>query len=85
MRHMSRGGDPVLGARLRPDPSDFIYMHFTPGGLWYAIPYVLFESTMTGVKLSAMVSGLLSLSSANEWVVTTKLGKWVAQKVERRA
>ena len=28
MRHMSRGGDPVLGARLRPDPSDLIYMHF---------------------------------------------------------
>ena len=56
---------------------------FTPGGLWYAIPYVLFENAMTIVKLSAMISGLLSLSSANEWVVTTKLGKWVAQKVEK--
>jgi beta-mannan synthase len=56
---------------------------FTKNGLLYAIPYVLFENANTLVKLNAMISGLLGLEHANEWVVTTKLGKWVAQKVER--
>ena len=56
---------------------------FTPGGIYYAIPYVLFENAMTIVKLSAMVSGLFAMENANEWVVTTKVGKWVAKRVEK--
>lgn len=56
---------------------------FTPDGIYYAIPYVLFENAMTIVKLSAMFSGLLGLENANEWIVTTKLGKWVSQRMEK--
>ena len=36
--------------------------------------FVLFENAMCVVKLSAMISGLLELSDAHEWVVTKKLG-----------
>lgn len=46
----------------------------------YVIPFVLFENAMSIVKLSAMISGLLDLRSSHSWVVTTKLGKWVADK-----
>jgi len=56
---------------------------WTPNGLVYAIPYVLFENAMCIVKLSAMLAGLLELEQAGEWVVTTKIGKWVAAKVEK--
>jgi len=56
---------------------------FTPNGWLYAIPYVLFENAMTIVKLNAMLAGLLELEGSHEWVVTTKLGKWVAARVEK--
>ena len=56
---------------------------FTPNGWLYAIPYVLFENAMTIVKLNAMMAGLLELEGSHEWVVTTKLGKWVAARVEK--
>ena len=35
------------------------------------------------VKVTAMMAGLMEWSNAHEWVVTTKLGKWVANKVEK--
>ncbi len=37
---------------------------------------------MCVVKLSAMLSGLLELSDAHEWVVTTKLGNWAVAKAK---
>lgn len=56
---------------------------FTPNGWAVAIPYVLYENAMCIVKVTAMMAGLLEWSNAHEWVVTTKLGKWVANKVEK--
>jgi beta-mannan synthase len=47
---------------------------FTPRGWVYSILYVLFENAMGLVKLWAVVTGLLDLKRAQEWVVTTKLG-----------
>lgn len=47
---------------------------FTPRGFFHAATYVLFENAMGLVKLYAVVAGLLNLSRAQEWVVTTKLG-----------
>lgn len=47
---------------------------FTPRGWVYSILYVLFENAMGTVKLWAVVTGLLDLQRAQEWVVTTKLG-----------
>lgn len=47
---------------------------FTPRGWVYSILYVLFENAMGTVKLWAVVTGILDLQRAQEWVVTTKLG-----------
>lgn len=47
---------------------------FTPRGWIYSILYVLFENAMGTVKLWAVVTGILDLQRAQEWVVTTKLG-----------
>ena len=47
---------------------------FTPRGWVYSILYVLFENAMGTVKLWAVITGLLDLQRAQEWVVTTKLG-----------
>ena len=47
---------------------------FTPRGWAYSILYVLFENAMGMVKLWAVVTGILDLQRAQEWVVTTKLG-----------
>ncbi|CAI5510694.1 unnamed protein product [Closterium sp. Naga37s-1] len=52
-------------------------MAFTPRSWLYAVPFVLFENAMSIVKFSAMVSGILGLSTAHSWVVTQKLGNWV--------
>ena len=50
---------------------------FTKDGWKTSVAFVLFENAMCVVKLSAMISGLLELSDAHEWVVTKKLGKHV--------
>ena len=55
---------------------------FTPRGWRVAAQYVLFENAMCIVKLTAMLAGLLHWSNAHEWVVTTKLGRFV-DKVKR--
>lgn len=47
---------------------------FTPKGWVYSILYVLFENAMGMVKLWAVITALLDLKRAQEWVVTTKLG-----------
>ncbi|KAL4420802.1 hypothetical protein ABPG75_010458 [Micractinium tetrahymenae] len=47
---------------------------FTRKGWIYSILYVLFENAMGTVKLWAVITGLLDLQRAQEWVVTTKLG-----------
>jgi beta-mannan synthase len=47
---------------------------FTESGWAYSILYVLFENAMGMVKLWAVVTALLDLQRAQEWVVTTKLG-----------
>jgi beta-mannan synthase len=47
---------------------------FTPKGWVYSILYVLFENAMGLVKLWAVITALLDLKRAQEWVVTTKLG-----------
>lgn len=47
---------------------------FTPRGWVYSILYVLFENAMGTVKLWAVITGILDLQRAQEWVVTTKLG-----------
>ena len=47
---------------------------FTPRGWVYSILYVLFENAMGIVKLWAVITGILDLKRAQEWVVTTKLG-----------
>ncbi|EFN51937.1 hypothetical protein CHLNCDRAFT_139598 [Chlorella variabilis] len=47
---------------------------FTRKGWLYSVFYVLFENAMGTVKLWAVVTGLLDLQRAQEWVVTTKLG-----------
>eukprot|EP00897_Mesotaenium_endlicherianum_P001014 jgi/Mesen1/10913/ME000095S10255 len=57
---------------------------FTPRQWFYVVHYVLFENAMSIVKLSAMLSGLLGLSSAHSWVVTTKLGNWVQSAVSKK-
>lgn len=56
---------------------------FTKRGWTSAVPYVLYENAMSIVKTTAMLAGLLEWSNAHEWVVTTKLGKWVANKVDK--
>ena len=55
---------------------------FTPRGWMHTVAYVLFENAMCVVKLGAMLSGLLELSDAHEWVVTTKLGNWAVAKAK---
>ena len=47
---------------------------FTDGGFLHAIIYVLFENAMCLVRTWAVVSGLLNLPRAQEWIVTTKFG-----------
>ncbi|GAB4820248.1 hypothetical protein N2152v2_007294 [Parachlorella kessleri] len=47
---------------------------FTRRGWVYSILYVLFENAMGTVKLWAVITGLLDLKRAQEWVVTTKMG-----------
>ncbi len=47
---------------------------FTPRGWLHCVIYVLFENAMGIVRLWAVISGLLNLKRAKEWVVTTKLG-----------
>jgi beta-mannan synthase len=47
---------------------------FTDQGWVYSILYVLFENSMGMVKLWAVITALLDLKRAQEWVVTTKLG-----------
>lgn len=47
---------------------------FTPRGWAYCILYVLFENAMGTVKMWAVITGILDLKRAQEWVVTTKLG-----------
>jgi len=47
---------------------------FTPESWYRCVVYVLFENAMSVVKLGAVVSGLLELKNAHEWVVTTKKG-----------
>ena len=56
---------------------------FTTRGWTAAVPYVLYENAMSIVKTTAMLAGLLEWSNAHEWVVTTKLGRWVANKVDK--
>ena len=41
----------------------------------FIVPYLLFENTMSVTKFNAMISGLLQLGSAYEWVVTKKVGR----------
>lgn len=55
---------------------------FTPGGWYHLVGYVLYENSMSVVRISAMWSGLLELSDAHEWVVTSKLGNWAAAKAK---
>eukprot|EP01023_Acetabularia_acetabulum_P061240 TRINITY_DN7394_c0_g2_i1.p1 TRINITY_DN7394_c0_g2~~TRINITY_DN7394_c0_g2_i1.p1 ORF type:complete len:516 (+),score=79.38 TRINITY_DN7394_c0_g2_i1:199-1746(+) len=47
---------------------------FTPEAWYYSVVYVLFENAMGIVKMFAVLSGLLGLKRAQEWVVTTKMG-----------
>ncbi|KAI3430675.1 hypothetical protein D9Q98_005265 [Chlorella vulgaris] len=47
---------------------------FTRKGWLYCVLYVLFENAMGTVKLWAVITGMLDLQRAQEWVVTTKLG-----------
>ena len=56
---------------------------FTRGGWKHTVAYVLYENAMCVVKLNAMISGLLELSNAHEWVVTTKLGNWAVNKAKQ--
>ena len=51
-------------------------------GWMHTVAFVLFENAMCVVKGSAMLSGLLELSDAHEWVVTTKLGNWAVAKAK---
>lgn len=46
-----------------------------PKSFPFIIPYLLFENTMSVTKFNAMISGLLQLGSAYEWVVTKKVGR----------
>lgn len=58
---------------------------FTRGGVMFSATYVLFQNAMGLVKLWAVIAGALGLRGANEWVVTTKMGRGklgVAGRVE---
>lgn len=44
------------------------------GGFFHCVTYVLFENCMSLVRSWAVITGLLNLPRANEWVVTTKTG-----------
>lgn len=55
---------------------------FTHNGWRNAIPYVLCENAMSIVKVTAMLSGLLGWANAHEWVVTTKLGRFINKEIE---
>ncbi|KAK4764963.1 hypothetical protein SAY86_026053 [Trapa natans] len=48
-----------------------------PGSFTFAVPYLLFENTMSVTKFGAVVSGLFQLGNSYEWVVTKKAGRWV--------
>lgn len=47
----------------------------SPKSFPFIVPYLLFENTMSVTKFNAMISGLLQLGSAYEWVVTKKSGR----------
>lgn len=55
---------------------------FSRSGWYHLVGYVLYENAMSVVRISAMWSGLLELSDAHEWVVTSKLGNWAAAKAK---
>lgn len=55
----------------------------TPGGLQHAITYVLFENSISLLKLQAVISGLLNLQGSHTWTVTQKLGSWVKKQKQR--
>eukprot|EP01026_Neomeris_dumetosa_P001823 TRINITY_DN1046_c0_g1_i1.p1 TRINITY_DN1046_c0_g1~~TRINITY_DN1046_c0_g1_i1.p1 ORF type:complete len:515 (-),score=43.63 TRINITY_DN1046_c0_g1_i1:1096-2640(-) len=48
---------------------------FTPEAWYYSVIYVLFENAMGIVKIFAVISGMLGLKRAQEWVVTAKMGQ----------
>ncbi|GLJ14430.1 hypothetical protein SUGI_0233330 [Cryptomeria japonica] len=58
-------------------PSFMSFLTILPslGSAAFAVPFLMFENTMSVTKFNAMVSGLFQLGSAYEWVVTKKLGR----------
>ncbi|KAK1275229.1 putative xyloglucan glycosyltransferase 12 [Acorus gramineus] len=58
-----------------PAMLSFLSVLPSPRSFPFLIPYLLFENTMSVTKFNAMISGLLQLGSAYEWVVTKKSGR----------
>ncbi|PKI38150.1 hypothetical protein CRG98_041403 [Punica granatum] len=53
----------------------FLNVFPTPRSFPFAVPYLLFENTMSMTKFGAVVSGLFQLGNSYEWVVTKKAGR----------
>ena len=58
-----------------PAPMSLLNVLPAPISFPFIVPYLLFENTMSVTKFNAMISGLLQLGSADEWVVTKKVGR----------
>ncbi|KAJ7294939.1 hypothetical protein O6H91_Y223200 [Diphasiastrum complanatum] len=58
-----------------PVTMSFLNVLPAPKSFPFLVPYLLFENTMSVTKFNAMISGLLQLGSAYEWVVTKKSGR----------
>ncbi|CAA6653483.1 unnamed protein product [Spirodela intermedia] len=58
-----------------PATMSFLNILPSPRSFPFIVPYLLFENTMSVTKFNAMISGLLRLGSAYEWVVTKKSGR----------
>jgi len=58
-----------------PAIMSFLNILPSPKSFPFIVPYLLFENTMSVTKFNAMISGLLQLGSAYEWVVTKKSGR----------
>ncbi|XP_054819710.1 probable xyloglucan glycosyltransferase 12 isoform X1 [Prosopis cineraria] len=58
-----------------PAVMSFLNILPAPKSFPFIVPYLLFENTMSVTKFNAMISGLLQLGSAYEWIVTKKSGR----------
>lgn len=60
----------------------FLNVFPSPRSFLFAVPYLLFENTMSVTKFGAVVSGLFQLGNSYEWVVTKKAGRSIEHELQ---